>query len=263
MIGMRELRREKLLIDYQHAKLEIHRGPWRLAGAGVHEAPLRQVRGCPALTVEIGGHPRSLLIDTGDNCCLTLQTSFFETLVAEGFIVRIANQLYISALGADTQRKAGRFVKGELMGKSLAGVEVATGGSIESGDMGLAWLCAFSMEIAVEEGTVRYRAVPHPRPPICFFAMMGFMPQFEDGKVMVAHLTPGGPAAQAGLAEGDAIEQLGKLPATELEKMQFPAFADENAGRKVAIKYRRKSDGREVESSLRLLKRLDFWHALE
>jgi hypothetical protein len=183
--------------------------------------------------------------------------------VSEGVIARREPIGLSTGLTGEAASRGGQFVRGELMGKSLAGVDVTSGDPPESGTVGLAWICGFSMEIALEDGVMRYLPLPDARPPINVAAMSGVVFRYADGHPSVALLKPGGPGKQAGLAVGDVIEQFGYLPAKEIDQLRLIPFSEQNAGKQIPIKWTRKADGQTIGGTLQLRKRLDYWHVAE
>ncbi len=263
VLGMADLRSAKLLFDYETRTMEIHRGPWRLTGRDCRQEAIDEMIGLPMLRAKLAGHPRSFLIDSGSTSCLTLQSSLFNILVSEGVIDELQPGQALGFGGEYTSRR-GRFRRGALMGKELAGVPVDTAGgdfSGASGAIGLGWMSGFIMEIALSDGKLRYRQIPRAEPPLDLENTLEASLSYTEGLPSIHITRPGeGPLTEAGLLPTDTIEKFGDLEAGRLDLASVTEFVGKHAGSEVPIRFKRK-DGKVVETTVRLPPRVDLWQS--
>jgi predicted aspartyl protease len=247
----------KIYLNYGEQQLEVNSGPWRLEGPGVVEVDLEKDVPTPAFKTDLAGHPVTLSITTASDQCIELPHALFDTLVKEGVIQRSKTDGFSNDATGDTSYKKGWFVKGTLMGKKLSGVSVAAD---EEGRIGRAWLCAFNMEIDWPLLQMRYEPLPAPSPPFHAPAMIGGDFEFRDGRMFVESVSEGAAAQAAELRAGDEIEEFGGLKAERLNMAAIAEVVAANAGKSVAIRYRRKIDGASAAGALKLPAPLSLWN---
>jgi hypothetical protein len=261
LLGMAEFSPGKLLIDREAHAVTFHHGEWRLDGSTARNVPLLKQRRMPYFEAMIGGKRCEILLDTGDNGCITLQTALFEALVASGEIQRTTRGgISHSAFSGpkETKGDSGTFLKGELMGKSLAEVSVSSQGG--SSAIGLAWLQGFSIEIDFENRQMRYRHLPEAAAPVNIHRMLGAVIFFIDGESVVISLKPGGgPAQDAGIEKGDKIERLGEIPGNALNAVNLYESIQNHAGKSLPIVLKRRVNGETKAVTVKLPKLMTYW----
>lgn len=215
VLGMRQLGKAKIYLDYQEAKLTIHNGAWKLNPDQATEIALNPGLDAPKIQSTLGDRPITFTIDTGHTFALSLITADFTALVQSGLIQEVATTSRAVSVVQEFRPREGIFQGGTLMGKELKGMPVFTGPSV----LGLGWLCAFQIELDLKERKLRYRPIENPKEPIVQDLMLGAALIYQDGKAVIARLQPGGKGAfeKAGLHSASIINLLAAKAGQSIE----------------------------------------------
>ena len=258
-LGMKELSSGgKISLNYEQGFLDVHQGAWYLESADACEVNLDITQDIPVIHTKIAGHSVEIAIDTGANSCVSLPSYLFERLIKEGFIeVQETSSTSLSLSGSQSNRQ-GWFMKGELMGRSLAGMSVDT--SPKRGMLGLEWLCGFNVEIDFPDRKLRYQPLPTTKPPISVELMTGAIFSYEAAGARVERLRPGGGAIEAaGVQQGDLIQRFDSLTADKLNIISVSEIVASKENQAIEINYLRKIDGVSVTTQLKLPKTVSAW----
>jgi hypothetical protein len=262
VLGVSDLQTGKLFIDRNANFVVFHHGKWRLNAPPAAEVPLLKERRTPCIEAVFGGQRCQLLVDTGYDQCITLEAPLFEAMVASGNIRRSTkvgiNETAFSG-PRETKGTDGVFLKGELMGKSLVGVDVDS--QKGTSKIGMAWLHGFSIEIDFADRKLRYQQLPEAAAPTNIHGMLGAAVFFVEGEPVVVALKPGGGAArEAGIEKGDRIERLGDIAGKALNAVTLYEAIQKHAGKDLTVIARRGPGGETKEVTVKLPKLMSLWH---
>jgi hypothetical protein len=264
ILGMSALRQGKILLDYDAGVFEVHAGKWRLPFAKNQHVELLRGRDVPVFEAALGDYAVRLVIDTGSNSSIDLPASLFDALVKEGSIdAGDVESHAVTASGTHGSRQ-GWFLKGELMGKKLAGVSVYSVQGNE-GKIGVEWLYAFNSEIDLDSRSFRYQLRSKVPPPSAVMIMLGAGLLYDENGALVSALRPHdqkdqpGAMEAAGLQEGDVIKNFGSLEPLQMNSAAIAEVVIANAGKPLRMRFLRKTDGTLVDATIQLPPLISSW----
>lgn len=259
LLGINVMKRGKILLNYDDRIFKIHVGPWSLNKSDFHEIELNQDSDVPEFHEMVHGHSINFLVDTGSNSCITLEASIFDLLVDAGIIELSKIKGRPASVAGMSSGRQGWFLKGELMGKNLAGVAVNSVPGISM--VGLEWLYAFNTEIDFADHKLRYHLRGNSKQPCNTQLMTGAILLFGEGGALVERLRPGGGATEnAGLKPGDVIQEFGPLKGTEMNETTIAETVADEADKEITIRYLRKADGKQISAKLKLPPIISDWN---
>jgi len=249
MIGVSVLRQCALWLDFDHSSLKILQNvtpPAAMAGLKLSF----NSGGVPCVKWDVRGQIIELMIDTGDNSCIGLRHDTFLQLVSDGTIAldRKANARSETANGQVTQL-SGRFTKGRLLGMNLTGVPV--GDRQESNFIGVGFLLNFNVIVDLQGARLLYQQ-RKAMSPIQPGVMLGIGFTFPEGRARVDRLAPAGPAARAGIREGDRIARLGPLQQSDLNIYSIYELCLNHARESLPVEILRPGEVRPIVTRLKL-----------
>jgi len=258
LLGINVMKRGKILLSYDDRIFKIHVGPWILDRGNFREVELDKESDIPQFNEIVLGHSINFTVDTGSNDCITLISPIFDALVDAGGIELSKLTARPASIGGMRPAKQGWFLKGELMGKSLAGVAVT---SVPGHSMvGLQFLYAFNIEIDYSNRKLRYQLRADVKRPCCMQHMLGAILFFGEDGPFVEKLRPGGGAVEnAGIRPGDVIVEFGALKGKEMNETTITETVSDEAGKEIHIRYLRKADGKQVAVQLKLPPVISLW----
>jgi hypothetical protein len=262
LLGVAQLKSGKMLLNRDEGFLEIHSGGWKIDGKGYDEIAFDTRGADPTFLADIERRACEIRLDTGFNRSITLEASDFDFLVKSGVIEPSKTKARDQIISGEKRSKVGWFLKGELMGKSLKGIEVSSApDEFGVGSIGLEWLYGFNIEIDFESHRFRYRIRPEAKSPLVIELMTGARLSYVNNGAQVHSLRPdgGGAAEAAGLKPGDVIERFGSLNETELNCITVAETVTTNAGKTIPIRFARQSDGANVDGTLSLPPPILVW----
>lgn len=259
VVGMKVLGLGKIFISYDDGIFTVHRGSWKLNTPDCHEIELEKESNAPVFKTEILGRPVRFLVDTGFDHPINLETGVFNALVKEESIEVAKPGGHSLSVGGARTMTHGWFLKGELMGKSLAGVSVAS--TPEVSIVGLEWLYGFNTEIDMKAHKLRYQPRRDAILPGNPQMMLGAILLYDENGALIAQMRPGGGAlADAGLESGDTVEKFGNLEALEMNAATLGETVADATGKEVAVRFLRKSDGKHVSTKLKVPPNISDWN---
>ena len=260
VLGVNHLGAGKLVVDYDQGVLEIHTGPWKLKDGLSTEIDLEDHLALPTFETYIAGRYGQFLVDTGGFDTITLEKSLFTALVRNGSIEVSESGAHTLGASGMVEVRSGWFLKGELMGKSLAGTAVHE--TFGRSSVGTQWLYGFNFEVDFKIHRFRYQQRRASRAPASVYLMIGAILVFGDSGPKVERLSPepGGAAQLAGLNPGDIIEEFDSLTAAEMNYASVAELVTMKAGQAIPIRFIRKSDGVKTQTTLKLPTLISSWN---
>lgn len=259
VIGMKVLGHVKILLNYDERVFQLHAGAWKLDKSDCHEVALNINIETPTFKTQIIGREIEFTVDTGSDDCITLETKVFDALVKDRCIELADFKGGGLSIGGMSTSATGWFLKGELMGKMLAGVSVNSNPTHST--MGLAWLYGFNTEIDAAANKLRYQLRRNAKFLGGVQVMLGAILLYDSNGARIKSLLPGGGAAEgAGLKPDDIIERFGDLKAGEMNAATVAEAVAEAAGKEVPIRLLRRADGERVSIKLKLPPNISEWN---
>ena len=249
-LGVADLSETKVLLNFGDNLLKAHSGSWMIEGPTCQEAELEDYRTTPVYETSIENRHAEFGFNTSEGV-ITLDKALFSTLVSN-------RSIEVSRDSKDS----GWFVKGELMGKNLRGMQV---NSMETGDglsyLGVYWLRGFDVELDLHGHRWRYELRKEARPPLATYLMIGGTFSFPGDGARLESITAGGAGAaeKAGMEVGDVIQVFGPLRGEALSSVTMAELITEKAGQSIAVQYRRHADGKETTTSVRIQPAISQW----
>lgn len=256
VIGIRSIKQSIIELDHDAAKLRV----WDdlpETGKSFYDEPINYTD-IPLLSLEIEGIKGEWAIDTGKDDCVSVSKAVFEKLFASGAIIEKPGGG--KAVGVDGVKptRQGWFLKGELLGKKLRGMEVSETAGIPT--LGLNFWFAFHLFIDLIDHKLRYKLRDHPIVPISIQHMLGAVLIYDQTGAVVYKLKPGGGAVQsAGLAEGDKILEIGGLTRPALSLFNLTELCMASGDKALKVKVIRSKDGTTFETVLQLGDIVSSW----
>jgi len=258
VIGMRVMEAGKIFLNYDEGIFQIHVGPWKLNKPDCTVVDLSEAGEAPEFNTEILGQRVSFCVDTGHNGCIELESKVFEALVQQGCIEPAKVDARGISIGGMNRATQGWFLKGELMGKNLAGVRVDSNPTLSI--LGLEWLYGFNTEIDFGDRKLRYQLRRDAKLPGSVHVMLGAILKYDSSGAQIERLrASGGAAADAGLKPGDVIEKFGGLNAKGMNAASMGEAVADAAGKEIAVRFLRKADGEHVDTKLKLPPNISEW----
>ncbi len=259
VIGMNALSVGKIFMSHDEGIFQVHIGPWKLDKFDCQEIELEKDSPAAVIKTDILGHSAKFTVDTGMDDCIRLEAEVFDALVKEGAIEPAKVNARTLSLTGMTSSTRGWFLKGELMGKKLAGVTVVS--NAKASILGLAWLYGFNMEIDFTKRKLRYQLRRDAKLPGSVAMTLGAILLYEGSGAQIERLRPSGGAAEdAGLKPGDVIEKFGDIKAGAMNAAVMGEAVADAAGKEVAVRFLRKSDGERVNTKLKLPPNISEWN---
>jgi len=259
VVGIGVLGHAKIFLNYDECIFQLHAGPWKLDKSDCHEVELEKTE-TPTFKTRILGREEAFTVDSGSDECIALEAKLFKALVNDHCIELAQFKEGGVSIGSMTSTSdSGWFLKGELMGKNLRGVSVVS--NPRSSRLGLEWLYGFNTEIDFTTQKLRYQLRRNAKFPGSVQMMLGVLFQYDKRGARVESLLPGGGAAEdAGLKPNDVIEQFGAVKADEMNAATMAEAVADAAGKEVAVRFLRKSDGEHVNTKLKLPPNISEWN---
>jgi hypothetical protein len=216
LIGFYGLKADSVWFDFDHSRFRRCAGKF-LPPVGMQAITLnRSDTGAiaPQFTVNMSDRRVTFTVDSGFNGSIGLDHDTFLYLQDWGFIE--PEKTYGIDFGGAGSRESShaRFKSGTLFGMPLRGVNVVDNGLVSI--IGLEILVNFNLIFDWKGGKLYYQR-RKCLPPINALRALGALIEFRDGKPFMAKLQPGGgPAAAAGIKEGDEIVRMDAIKAKEL-----------------------------------------------
>jgi predicted aspartyl protease len=260
VLGISQLKVGQLTVDNDRGILELHAAPWKLSGDSFTEVDLQDYVASPILEASINLRHGEFLIDTGYMGTILLDKALFSALVRNGSIELAESEAHTLSVSGTTDVRSGWFLKGELMGKGLVGTAVHE--TMGPSAVGMEWLYGFNYELDFKSHRFRYKERRDPQFPASTNLMIGAILTFGSGGPVVERLSPDpdGAAKLAGLNPGDVLKTFDSLTTAELNYTAITEIVTNKAGQPIQIRYFRKSDGAELETTLHLRPLISPWN---
>ena len=258
IMGIQALRAGKVFLNYDEHVLQVHSGPWKLNKPDCQEVQLIKDSNVPMANVKVMGYPATVTFDTGSDGCIDLEAKVFNSLVKDGVIELAKKDQQQLSLKDVTPAGTGWFLKGKFMGKSLVGVSVSSSPGSTSSAVGLQWLYGFNTEIDSIAHKLRYQVRRDAKFPGEAQRMLGATFSYDWDGALIEGPTVGA-AKDAGLNFGDLILEFGPLKAGKMNVASIGETVADAAGKEMAIRYLRKSDGKYVDGKLKLPPAISEW----
>ena len=226
----------------------------------VTRLPLEVSRqGIPLVPASVDGHGGRFEIDTGNNGDSFLSAAFvlknaLDTQYPSGI------ESEASGVGGHASSRTVRLATIELGSVALHALPFrlllttpeVRAGEEPSGNLGYELLKRFRITLDYRDGIAYFEPNPDAgkREPIVVVGLM--LERNADGDLTVRAVTPGTPAATAGLHAGDVIVAVNGVPAPQISDADYAAAIGESAGRRVAFTIRSSGLLREVTVTTQL-----------
>jgi hypothetical protein len=174
----------------------------------------------PRVTIDVGGRPMSLVIDSGSDGFLDLPATATGGLQSRSE-PRLTGR--VQTIGGQRPQRQARLACDVALGRHRLAQPVVTLSAADYASCGTALLESFRTTFDMANRRVRFER-PTDAPVTCRqVRSVGFGVLRGGGAWTVAYVLDGSPAASAGLLEGDRIETIDGLPAAKISKTMFGA----------------------------------------
>jgi hypothetical protein len=251
ILGARAFNGAALSLDFDHQSLKFlkHATPSRDMESVELEPGPDHVS--PCLLIRLGGQTLRFGIDLGYNGAIGLSKDTYAACLNSGIIRELRGQDDVSVtFGGSMRHHLARFVKGELLGRSLSDFTTSVKGDFNL--VGLDFLVNFDFIIDPEHARFfsKLRKVP---PAANVSQLTGATFVFDDGCLVVDQLLTGpGPARVAGLREGDRLVQLGYLKRGQFNMATVYEAAMSGVGQTLMVQALRKGSSDPIVTQLQI-----------
>jgi hypothetical protein len=260
MLGFEVFRRFVSQVDYQRHTLTLMQAGAFRPSPGAVAVPFVFYDQLPQVNGSFEGVQGRFDIDTGSRVEVTLTKPFVDryslrardpggVVAVDGWGVGGPVQSYVARA---SEMRLGSVVIPDI-GASLA---IREGGSFAdnnyAGNVGSALLKRFNVTFDYFQRIVHFERPSAPAPDTSAFDRSGMWINARDRCFQIMDITPGGPAAEAGLKVGDQIIAIDGIPVKAIELSDFRAkLRDENPGTVVNLMARDAKGVRRVPLKLR------------
>jgi len=194
-------------------------------------------------------------VDTGSDGSIAIPEPAFDRLEKLGFIEESPILMKTQSLNRIRDSRRGWFLKGELMGMPLRGMDVVSSARKPSTPLGLIWLSCFNFELDHQKNTMRFEQRGNPAPAPALQMMLGAVLMYDEEGARVFRIRPDGegPFEKAGLKVGDRIVKFGELEASEIDLPNVAELIVRNPLGEIEVRYSRE-DGVPMETVVKLEK---------
>jgi predicted aspartyl protease len=217
VLGMDFLRSQIVQIDFDSGKLRFLNESKKLDRYGEPHALECDAGNRPYLCCGLPGVPREwFLLDTGATG-KSLRAAVFDRLV-DGQQLAVGVQSTAATVSGDVTCATGKLARLRIGSFSHEGIIVARDARVSS--LGIDYLNRYLLTLDLPRQTAylspakRHESPDDPR-------IIGLTLTAEDGEVRVKSVTPGGPAATAGVEAGDIILLAGRRPVCGSDLFEF------------------------------------------
>lgn len=205
----------------------------------------------PYIAVNIEGIPVQFCIDLGFNGTVGLSHQTCAKFAAKGIFKEFSDRDEESfTMAGRTKNRSGIFLKGELLGRRLSDVSISNKGDFNM--LGMEFLVNYNVIIDLEKGKFFYKSRRAER-AVNVYGMLGAIIFCENGCGVVYQVRPGvGPAAEAGLRQGDRVTKLGKLSRGQFNAATLYELGRHSAGRTLEVELLRKGSPAPIHTRLRV-----------
>ena len=257
LIGLELFERLRVRIDYAGRSLTLSRFGTGPATRREHEVPIVFDDDMPLLEARLDGAAGLFAIDTGNAGSTVVQARWAQrTGMAEAMKRGIETVSY--GAGGASRNWVSRLDAIEIAGTRIEHVvgryaedEVGSFSSrTEAGNVGTDVLAGFVVDIDYARGTMAFEPRPGYVPPP--YNRSGLRAIKEDAaSFRVVLVTPGSPAAEAGLEADDRIVAVDGVPAPMLSQRDLAAKSIQAVGEDIVLDLRRGDATRTVTLRLR------------
>jgi predicted aspartyl protease len=254
ILGLELLERLAARLDYRNHTLTFWpRESYQQAGSG-HAVPITFTDDIPLLQAQLNGVPGDFALDTGNTGSLLVQHVWADH---HGFADEMKRGIPMVTFGSGgaSQSWASRISDFEIAGSSFhhvvavyaEGEQGALSSRTEAGNIGSGILQNFALDFDYSHDRIWFDPVPDFAPPP--FSLSGLVLFKNDPKtIVVARTMENGPAAEAGLRQGDAIIKIGDENVGTLSMTEVMRLLQQAPGTRVPITWSR--DGHEFSAFL-------------
>jgi Periplasmic protease len=242
LLGFGLLRHFAVTIDYEKKRLILVRGKPAL-DAGTTAADLGFDNNIPTVEAEVDGEKGRFRLDTGAGDALTLFKPFVDQ--------KKLRDRYSPRVETVTGRGVGGLLKGDLVrvgsfkigGAEIKGVITelsrqesgAFHDDHEVGNIGSGILHRFTVTFDYPNKRLYLRPNAHFSAPFSQSRAGIAVDMREDGTYYVAHVVPGGPAAEAGIQTGDLVLAIDGTPIKQMTSSAIRAVFRQTGDRSVRV----------------------------
>jgi aspartyl protease/PDZ domain-containing protein len=256
ILGLEILERLAVRLNYRNRTMTFWpREKYHHQGAGT-AVPITFSDDIPLLRAILDGNPGDFALDTGNGGSLVIQHIWAEHHGLADHMKRGIEMVSFGS-GGESHNWASRVSDFELANHSFHHVisryaedqKGAFSSRTEAGNIGAQILENFTLDFDYANSRIWFRFVPGYTPPP--FSRSGMsLYQSDPQTVTVANVLKGGPAAFAGLEQGDTIIAIDGKRAAELTGEEVRDIFTQAPGTQVPIRYSR--SGREAETAIDL-----------
>jgi hypothetical protein len=254
ILGLEIVERLAMRIDYRNRSVTFWpRATYRHEGSGV-AVPITFTDDIPLLHAQVGDNSGDFALDTGNDGWLVVQHVWAGS---HGLSDHMKSGLQILAFGTGGEIRGWttRVPDFELAGQSFhhiiavyfEGLKGAFSSRTEAGNLGTQILANFALDLDYANNRIWFEFIPGFTPMA--YPRTGFtLNQLDPQTVVVANVIENGPAAQAGIRQGDTVLTLNGKKASSLSREQILDIVTQAPGTSVPIVYKRKGQEGETQA---------------
>ena len=243
VLGMNDLKRFVIQIDFDNGKLRILRSAARELG---EKFRLSSKRGCPTIDIRVNELEIDANIDTGASSDVLLTANRFDQLVEQKQIIIGVSTQIATATGVATVSKGTLQNKMSLGSFEHSGCRVT---KTQFNAVGLGYLSRFVVTFDFPHEAMYLKpGKAYDRP--AYHDALGVGVLFQNKQIVVSDVNSNSPAEDAAIQQGDVLKQIDGKDTTNLSLFEIRRRFCQD-GKRLKLQFEREGKLRDVTITLR------------